>query len=217
MSVLLNFNKNLTQAKVRQFIVVWYVVGLAGFLLPFSRGLFEALIPVSVLLNLFLLLRFHRPWNPLHVGAFLGVALLTIALEAIGTNTGLLFGSYAYGPSLGWQVFATPVLIGANWLVLLYGAVAIVRRFAVLQRWVPFSAGVLMVLFDFVMEPVAMATGMWDWAGGVVPLKNYLMWFVISVLLAGVFELVRIQTLRPVAERLFWAQLVFFLVLNLFL
>lgn len=217
MSAILNFNKNLTQAKVLRFIVVWYVVGLAGFLLPFSRGLFEALIPVSVLLNLFLVLRFHQPWNPLHVGAFSGVALLTIALEAIGTNTGLLFGSYAYGPSLGWQVFATPVLIGANWLVLLYGAVAIVRRFSVLQRWVPFSAGVLMVLFDFVMEPVAMATGMWDWAGGVVPLKNYLMWFVISVLLAGVFELARIQTVRPVAERLFWAQLVFFLLLNLFL
>lgn len=217
MSLIVNHLKNLTEKETQKFLVIYYLVGIAGFLIPFTRPLFELLIPLSVVINLTLLLLFHKPHNKLHAVVFIAVALFTTAIEAIGTKTGLLFGSYFYGPSLGFKVFDTPLLIGANWLVLIYSATAIVRSFEVLKRWVPFSAAALMVLFDVVMEPVAMKTGMWGWAHDVIPLRNYLMWFIVSVIIAGMFELLNVKTIRSVSAWLFVVQLLFFLVLNIFL
>lgn len=217
MSWIVNYSKLLTEKKAKIFLIIYYLVGLAGFLIPYTRPLFEGLIPLSVLINLYLVLLFHRPFDQRHVLVFLGVMLFTFAIEAIGTKTGILFGSYFYGPSLGFKIFETPLLIGVNWLVLVYGATAIVRSFKALKRWVPFSAAALMVVFDFIMEPVAMKTGMWSWAYDVVPLQNYFMWFVVAVIIVGVMELMAIKTVKPVAARLFWVQMFFFLVLNLFL
>ncbi len=217
MSWIVSYSKLLTEKMVMLFLVIYYLVGLAGFLIPYTRPLFEALIPLSVLINLFFILLFHRLYDQRHVLVFLAVMVFTFAIEAIGTRTGLLFGSYFYGPSLGLKLFDTPLLIGVNWLVLAYGATAIVRSVKALKRWVPFSAAALMVVFDFIMEPVAMKTGMWSWAYGLVPLQNYFMWFVVAVIVVGVMELMAIKTVKPVAARLFWVQMVFFLVLNLFL
>ncbi|MDG5799940.1 carotenoid biosynthesis protein [Marinilabiliaceae bacterium ANBcel2] len=217
MSFVINYCKNLSEQEVKKFLIIYYIVGITGFLIPYARPVFEALIPLSVMLNMFLVLLFHRPFDKAHILVFSFVFLFTIAVEAVGTNTGILFGSYFYGANLGWKVFDTPILIGANWLVLAYGATAIVRHYPMFKKWVPFSAAALMVLFDFIMEPVAMKTGMWDWAGGVVPIQNYFMWFVVAVIVVGLFELFNIKTVKPVAIRLFLVQMVFFLVLNLFL
>jgi putative membrane protein len=217
MSWIISYSKQLTDKKVKLFLIIYYLVGLAGFLIPWSRPVFEALIPLSVLINLYVVLLFHRPFDQRHVLVFTAVMLFTFAIEAIGTKTGLLFGSYFYGPSLGFKLFETPLLIGVNWLVLVYGATAIVRSVKALRRWVPFSAAALMVVFDFIMEPVAMKTGMWSWANDMVPLQNYLMWFVVAVIVVGVMELMSIKTVKPVAARLFWVQMIFFMILNLFL
>ena len=217
MSIVLSYFKKLTEKDVSKFIIIYYSVGLAGFLIPFARPYFEALIPLSVIINLFLILLFHKPFDRNHIVVFSVVVLFTFAVEAIGTNTGLLFGSYLYGPSLGLTFFNTPLLIGVNWLVLAYGATSIVRMAPVLKNWVPFSAAALMVVFDFIMEPVAMKTGMWVWSYNEVPLQNYAMWFFVAVIVVGVFELFSIKTVRPLAARLFWVQAIFFLLLHIFL
>lgn len=217
MNKLLNYLKNLTDVEVKRFILIYYVVGVAGFLIPATRSLFEALISFSVLLNIFLVLLFHKPFDRTHLWVFLGVVAFTFSVEAVGTKTGLLFGSYFYGSSLGIKLFETPLLIGVNWLVLAYGATAIVRSVNALKRWVPFSASALMVLFDVFLEPVAIKTGMWSWAWNKVPLQNYLMWFVVGVIVVGIFELLNIKTIKPVAARLFWVQAVFFILLSFLL
>lgn len=217
MSILINYFKKLTEQEVNKFLIIYYTVGITGFLIPASRPVFEILIPFSVILNFFLVILFHKPLDIKHVGIFIMAALFTFAVEAIGTKTGLLFGNYTYGPSLGLKIFDTPLLIGANWLVLAYGATAIVRSVNSLKKWVPFSAATLMVIFDVVLEPVAMKTGMWNWAYNTIPFQNYAMWFFVSVIVIGVFELQNVITVKPVAARLFWVQLFFFLVLNLFL
>lgn len=214
MSIIINYCKKLTEKEVKRFLIIYYAVGLAGFLIPVTRPVFEALIPLSVLLNLFLLLLFHKPYDFKHIAVFTIVFLFTFLVEAIGTKTGLLFGSYFYGGSLGFKIFETPLLIGANWLVLAYGATAIVRSVEALKKWVPFSAAALMVVFDYFLEPVAMKTGMWSWVWNKVPVQNYLMWFIVAVIVVGVFELLNIKTNKPVAARLFWVQLIFFAILS---
>ncbi|MGF7140413.1 carotenoid biosynthesis protein [Roseimarinus sediminis] len=200
-----------------KFLIIFYIVGIAGFLIPASRDLFEHLIPVSLTINIFMLLLFHSNFNWLHVLFFLAVAVFTIAIEALGVHTGWLFGEYFYGDSIPVKVFDTPVFIGINWLVLSYGAVTLVRSKRWLKNFVPLAAALLMTGFDFVMEPVAMKTGMWHWMFNEVPIQNYIMWFIVSTVIASGFELFRIETRNRVAGVIFVLQLVFFAVLNLFL
>ncbi len=209
--------KGLNELEVTKFIIIFYLVGIIGFLLPISRALFQWLIPLSILSNLFLLFFFHRPWDPKHLIIFFLIGLVSYVIEAVGTNTGELFGEYTYGKSLGISLFNTPLLIGANWLVLIYGAISIVRSFRFLKKIRLISAALLMLVFDWLMEPVAIKTGMWSWQAETIPYLNYITWFAVSVVFAALFELFRIETSKPVAARLFLAQLIFFALLNLFL
>ena len=217
MKKIISYFQQLGSHDATRFLVIFYIVGTIGFLLPYTRKIFEALIPMSVLVNLFLLLLFHRPYEQKYIYTFFLIAVPTFLIEAVGTNTGVLFGEYAYGASLGVKLFKTPLLIGVNWLVLVYGAVSIVRKVEIFRRFSVLSASLLMVFFDWVMEPVAMKTDMWQWAFNRVPFQNYLMWFVVSAFAVALFELMKIETTKPVAARIFVIQLIFFGILNLFL
>jgi bisanhydrobacterioruberin hydratase len=214
---IIDYFKNLTPREVTKFLIIYYFVGITGFLVPVSRPLFQQLIPISLFISLFLVFLFHNPWNKTAILVFLSVFVISFGVEAIGVRTGLLFGEYFYGNALGLKVFDTPLLIGLNWLMLAYGAIAIARSVKFMQKWVAFFAPVFMVAYDFVMEPVAMKTGMWGWAFNSIPWQNYVMWFILSVVVVSLFELFSVDTTKPVAIRIFIAQFVFFAALNLFL
>lgn len=217
MKQIINYFKNLEAKEATKFLAIFYTVGTLGFLIPQTRDLFEKLIPLSLAINIFMLLLFHPKFNRKHIIFFSAVILLTIAIEAIGVKTGLLFGEYQYEKSLSVKVFETPILIGFNWLMLSYGAVYLIRAKPALRKFLPVLTGVVMTGFDYVMEPVAMKTNMWDWAAGVVPLQNYVLWFVIATIIGAAYELFNINTNNRVAGIVFVLQLVFFAILNIFL
>jgi bisanhydrobacterioruberin hydratase len=217
MNKVINYFKNLEAKEATKFLIIFYVVGTTGFLIPQTRSLFEMLIPVSLAINLFMLLLFHPKYNSKHLVFFSAIIVLTIAIEAIGVKTGLIFGEYLYGKSLFVKVFETPILIGFNWLMLSYGAVYLIRTKPAMRKLLPILTGVLMTGYDYIMEPVAMKTGMWDWANGTVPLQNYVMWFVIASIIGAAYELFNINTNNRVAGIVFILQLTFFAILNLFL
>lgn len=70
------------------------------------------------------------------------------------------------------------------------------------------------MLFDFVMEPVAVSLSYWTWHAASIPWQNYLAWFAIAALSALGFHLfrLRVETKLPLAYVAI--QLVFFLVLR---
>lgn len=217
MNRIILYFKNLPVKEASKFLFIFYIVGIAGFLFPISRDFFEILIPFSIVINIFLLILFHQPLNKKHILFFVAVALFTFIVEAIGVQTGVLFGDYIYGKSLPVKIFNTPLLIGGNWLLLSYGAVEIIRLNKSLRKFLPVLVGLLMTFFDFVIEPVAIKTGMWTWSFSSIPVQNYLMWFIVSVILASCFELFKIETKNKIAVRIFLFQFAFFVILNLFL
>lgn len=217
MKNIISYFKHLSEHEALKFLLIFYLVGFVGFLLPVSRPIFELLIPVSLLTNVFLLFLFHRPYNWKHLRFFIAIVLLTFIIEAIGVNTGVLFGEYYYGKSLPVKIWGTPVIIGFNWLLLSYGVVVLLRMKPVLRKYLPILAGVLMTLFDSIMEPVAMKTGMWNWTANSVPLQNYVIWFMVSVLIAASFEIFEIKTQQKIGAWIFVLQFFFFVLLNLFL
>jgi putative membrane protein len=113
-------------------------------------------------------------------------------VEVVGIKTGLIFGTYAYGEGLGIKWLDVPLMIGVNWGVLVFGTAALVQHFK-LARWLKAAlAATLMVSYDVLLEPVAVRFDFWSWAGGTIPIQNYLAWWIIAFgMLLGAFYLVK--------------------------
>ena len=76
----------------------------------------------------------------------------------------------------------------------------------------------LAVLFDWLIEPVAVKLGYWQWKGdGSIPMYNYICWAVISALLLAVFHFCAFNKQNKFAIHLLLIQALFFLLLRTFL
>lgn len=205
----------LDSARVNRFWIIYYSVGVVGFAIPVTRELFKDLIGVSIFLSIVLLFYFHNNRDLRFIISSLLVFLGGFFIEALGVSTGIVFGTYQYGGVLGPKVLQTPLLIGLNWWMLIYIVWQMVQK-ATSDTFSQLILGAtLMTGYDIFLEPVAMATGMWSWQGGVVPVQNYLAWFIISFTFFGIFKLAKSHYSNPVAERLFVVQVAFFVLLNL--
>jgi putative membrane protein len=76
------------------------------------------------------------------------------------------------------------------------------------------AAATLMVFLDFLMEPVAVKLGFWYWKDGIIPVYNYVCWFVTAVFLQFVFRKWRLNEANNVAVSLFIYMTIFFTFLN---
>jgi len=137
----------------------------------------------------------------------------------LGVQTGQIFGSYEYGPVLGWKVFDTPLMIGVNWAMLVYCAGVTVNHIAPMMNKIgkALLAAGMMTGLDFFIEPVAIHYNFWQWNEGAVPLQNYLAWFVIAFLLLLAFYQLMGRAKNKVGVILFILQFLFFAGLYLFL
>jgi len=137
-------------------------------------------------------------------------------IEVIGVNTGLIFGDYSYGEALGLKVLSTPLLIGVNWLILIYCTGVLLEYFKLKNSIIFSLIGALILLgIDFLIEPVAIRFNYWSWSGGQIPLQNYIGWYIFSFLLFFVFKGLDFNKNNKAAIVLLFAQIGFFLGLNM--
>jgi len=203
--------------EVRKFIIIFYIVGILGFLIPFTRDVFIQITPLALLLAAYLLGIYHDNWNKKTVLGFALIYLLGFSVEAVGVNTGLIFGHYSYGSGLSIKLFDTPLLIGLNWLFLVYTTLAIVDMLKIKGILSILLAPLLMLAYDLVLEVVAPLMDMWSWEDNTVPLRNYIAWYLLAVLFTSILKALKIRTKNPLALVLFACQFVFFIFLAIFL
>lgn len=198
-------------------ISILYTVGIVGILTQVHPN-FILLTPINLLVTLALVLRHHPRWDRATWLFLAGAYLVGFGAELFGIQTGLLFGEYTYGKVLGWKVWGTPLMIGVNWVIVAYGAGVTVNRIAgSLAPWLrALLAAALMVILDWLIEPVAMQYGFWDWEDGTIPLRNYLGWFIVALPLLMFFMYRLGDTRNKVGVALFIWQVIFFLILGVF-
>jgi putative membrane protein len=191
-------------------------VGLYGFLTPALELLFIKLVPYHLLLMLGLMLVTVNDRSLGLIKFTVGVYLAGFFIEVIGVNTGQIFGDYIYGTALGIKLWATPLLIGVNWLILVYSTGVFLETFNFKSKWFfsAFGAGILLGI-DFLIEPVAIRFDYWSWFEGVIPVQNYLGWYIFSYCLFLFFSASNFNKKNKAAVVLLFAQLCFFLALNL--
>ena len=106
-----------------------------------------------------------------------------------------------------------PLLIGLNWVVLIYTSNAIISHLTNKKIWIVVGGSVLMVLYDVILEIAAPFMMMWEFQGNHPPLNNYLMWFVLSIVFHLAMVVFKINTENKPARNLFIIQMVFFLII----
>jgi putative membrane protein len=191
-----------------------YLTGLLGLQIATLREFFLPLVPFNLMVSAIVLFAFHTQWNRSFIVFGALTFLIGFWVEVAGVHTGLIFGNYHYGPTLGLQWLDVPWLIGLNWLTLIYCTGVISHR---LKRawWLQAALGaVLMVGLDIFIEPIAIQLNFWQWSRG-IPLQNYLAWFIISFLLLSMFHTFRFNKANKMAFFLYLLQILFFVSHNL--
>lgn len=194
----------------------FYAVGLLLWLLPPTRGLFVAITPPSLLLTFAAAFVFHRTWNRRTVGWFSLIVLSSFLLEWTGVHDARIFGPYCYGPGLAPLIGGTPLIIGLNWLWLVYASHDIATRLMRRSLLRVVMGSLLMVGYDFALEWAAPSMRMWRFEGTeYAPLQNFAVWFAAALIYQGGFEALAIRSDNRTARALFGLQIAFFLAIGL--
>jgi putative membrane protein len=196
-------------------LAIIYGVGLAGHLIVPLRPLMLAITPYVLLITggiVVLPVLTGRNWRTLLW--LLAAGLITFFIEVAGVATGKIFGAYAYTDILGARVFGVPPLIGFNWMLVLFGSINLAR---IISRSPAFTIAIATLcapLFDFVMEPVAVALNYWQWHAGSPPLQNYVVWGAISGILSSAYLFFRCRSQTALPAFYLGVQFIYFAILN---
>ena len=211
---------------------LFHLIGLVG-ILVFKSDFIIRSTPINLILAFALLI-----WTQIEKNfAFFLFLIITsfagLAVETIGVQTGWLFGNYRYSDILGVRLGKVPVIIGINWTLIVYCCgVSVNSLFQRITRKVADSnlkvspvlktlsilsdGATLAVIFDWLMEPVAIKLGYWKWDTQ-IPLYNYISWFLVSILLLIPFQFLSFNKQNKFAVNLLLIQLMFFMILRTFL
>jgi putative membrane protein len=156
----------------------------------------------------------HRKLDTKFVLFFLVMFIAGLIVEWIGVHTGVLFGAYKYGDTLGIKLDGIPLMMGINWFLLVYATGTLLQQTPIRHLWLRVPLGALiLVLLDLLIEPAAVKFNYWNWLGAAAPVSNYVCWFIIGVLLLLIFELCRFKKQSMVGPVLLASQFIFFLAL----
>jgi putative membrane protein len=217
--ILRNISKYLIEKEkeIRFIFIVFFFVGILGVAIQLTRSLFITLTPLALLLSFIVLIPFHQSlsWKK-ELLVFMSILLISFFIEAAGVNYGFIFGNYRYGSGLGIKILDTPLLIGINWVLLVYCTSAISEKIPAPVFLKILTASSLMLIYDVIMEQVAPKMDMWIFEGGVAPLRNYISWFILALIFQSILRLTGIRITNRLAPFILLCQGAFFVLLFIF-
>ncbi|CAN5404521.1 hypothetical protein BH10BAC1_BH10BAC1_21270 [soil metagenome] len=194
-------------------LVVVHVAGIIGILSPYKDS-FLILTPLNLLVSITLLFWNHKDFsNSFNVFCVL-TFIIGFTVEWIGVHTKLLFGHYTYGEVLGPKILDIPVIIGVNWLMLIYSVGVVCNKINTNAFVKSFIGAAALVLLDLFIEPVAMKYNFWNWFEGAPSIRNFIDWFIIAFLLLLLFNALKFNKNNALAKALLIVQLIFFVTLS---
>ena len=200
------------------FLFILFSVGVVGHLIPAVKSLMISLTPFILLLTcgVTLLSSGLRGNVKLILWCFI-VYAFTFTLEVVGVKTGYIFGSYNYRDVLGFKLLDVPLIIGFNWVVIILGAVGIASRIHKSAIQIALLTGTFAILFDIMLEPVAIKLGYWTWKNGFIPLQNYYAWFGIAFFASLFGSKLKLELEDSLFIYYFLIQFTFFILLSIFI
>lgn len=197
-----------------------YLAGIIGLSSSASQFFFQFLTPFHLLASLIILILFQVPKERSFWTFLIFCILFGYIIEVLGVKTGLIFGNYKYNNTLGIKIFDVPPMIGIIWFLMVFCIGTLIQAIwkENINTFLKAMIGaIILTIFDFVAEPVAIYQNMWEWNGLLPPLQNYIAWFLVSYALLFSFFKLPFKKNNPIAPPLFIFQILFFFVLRLLL
>ena len=211
-------------------LVLVHTAGAIGMAF-YDTALFSGMTPYNLILMFILLVWNQKEKNKQFLNAFLIAFYVGILAELIGVNTHKLFGFYTYGDVLGLKFFGVPILIGVNWFIIVFSCYLLAgllfqkiytkksdsKNIFTAHLLQPLIGATFAVLFDWLMEPVALKLGFWFWNDNMIPIFNYTCWFIFSFLISLSFQAMKVGATNLFSSYLLGVQTIFFIFLRIFL
>ena len=200
--------------------IIWlvHISGLLGMVF-YDLDFFAGYTSINLFLMSIILFANIKLNNKNQIFSLLLIFLIGMFSEFIGVNYGLIFGEYIYGNNLGFKLFGVPFLIGLNWVILTVIcaniASILIKNNSIIQ--IIILGTLLMLLMDFVMEPIAPKLDLWKFKNLVVPTSNYIGWLIISILTQTIYNIKFKEKEVKLSFNLYAAIFIFFVSLNLIL
>lgn len=164
--------KNLLSYAINALLFIFLFVGV--YIYTVNPDLFHKTTPYVLSIFAIVAIFYAPKWQ------YIPIFVITFLIEALGVATGFPFGNYYYTERLGPMLLATPLLIGINWVWVSIGAKQIALLTKLDNKWLlALISGLVVVIFDILLEPVAIMLEWWVWPDG-VGLANYAAWFIIG-------------------------------------
>ena len=192
-------------------LIILHAVGLVGFII--NPQFFKPLSFINLIISILLILLANEVIEGRLLKNLLIISIIGYLVEVIGVKTGFIFGEYTYGNSLGLKLLNVPLLIGANWAILLYSTAQLC--FTKNMYLNAMIGAVLMVFLDYFMEQNAARFDFWYWKQAVIPIQNFIAWFLISFILNLFFQKELMKSKNSVAKNFYYIQCLFFVILYL--
>jgi len=198
-------------------LITIYSVGLIGHLIPSTLSLMKWLTPFVLFISGLIVLIPLRREQQVSFWIWCGsIFIITFIVEVIGIKTDAVFGTYEYGTTLGPKLWNVPVIIGGVWLMVIVGAIRLTQRIRNPALFLS-AVGMLVVLFDLFLEQAATDLDYWEWNSRNVPLQNYAIWFSIGAASALAYRVLKLSIKSLIPLSYFFIQVIFFVLLSLFL
>ena len=207
--------------KINISIFIIWLVHISGFLgmVFYDLDFFAGFTSINLSLMSIIVFTNIKLTNKNQIFSLLLIFLVGMLSEFIGVNYGLIFGEYTYGNNLGFKLFGVPLLIGLNWVILTVIcaniASILIKNNSILLMII--LGTTLMLIMDFVMEPIAPKLDLWKFKNLVVPTSNYIGWLIISILTQTIYNIQFKEKEFKISLNLYTAIFIFFGSLNLIL
>ncbi len=196
-------------------LTVAYLLFIIGLKVDTISEIVARLFPVLIIISLVVLLAYQKHWNIRSLSFLFVVFTGGFFVQAIASETKLIYGEFTYGNSLGPKLFDTPLLSGVVWLLLIYTTGCLIKNLKVGLMAQCFLGSFLIVMIDVLIEPVARDLDLWSWRKDTIPLQNYFAWFTISFIMFLYFFNLKAKLRNEIAAYLFVIIAAFFLLLNI--
>ena len=201
------------KVKIAIFLMFFLnIIGSFGLFFDEIENLILFLTPINLLILLVLFYWANDYRKKSFIFTLTLIFLFGFLVELIGVHYKFIFGDYSYGNALGLKIFQTPLIIGVNWINLSLACFGISSFFVRNNFLVALIASILMVLTDFIIEPLSGLLDFWYWSGNQIPLQNYIGWFLVSLLIQLFLVRSKVELKIQLCFALLISQIIFFLI-----
>ena len=188
------------------------IIGSCALFSPLLKPSILLFTPVNLLLIFSLFFYVNNNYSRSFVFLCLQLFLFGFIVEVIGVNTGIIFGEYTYGKTLGLTLFSTPLIMGVNWINLSLASFGIISFFTDKKIWLIILSSLLMVFLDYIIEPIAINLDFWSWEYITVPIHNYFGWFFCAIIAQLLIVFSKVKINQKIAFAVIGSQLSFFII-----